>query len=505
MAARRDTVTRDLGRLYIHARGSNPAWLLLASRRAPLVLGCLKPLLDGSEGDVSWEDAVQVLAELFAEHANVDEYELPKDDYFSTAQRELRDWIKRGLIVERDKLVFATDSLQKVFNFLASLDDDNMTSTASRLAMVQREIYNLEARLNPNRDVRVANLRKRIKELQDELGRTEQGEFEVLTGTQAVEGIADIYQLASSLRMDFRRVEDSFREADRRLRQEILRSDQNRGSVLDSMLNSHDNLLTTQEGRVFDTFCAQLNRTVELNQMTRQVESILQTAEAGEALTWKQRYDLGNLVHILTRESERIIKARSRSEKDVKSFIQAGLNNELHRVGALLNDILEATGAIDWSSRKTRELPCSLPPVAISLNNLPLVQRLRFKESDADDPGELDLSLNYANLDDMGEEFWESVNCLDRQALFDRTMELLRSCDEQFSLARLAELLPPTHDLETLAYWIGMARQADLPVGPDREVLDIADANGEACTRFVAPLVLLDAVSVREVRADDLG
>lgn len=506
MVTLRDTnASRDLGRLFIHARSSHPAWLLLASRRAPLVLGCLKPLFDGAEGNVSWEDAVQFLAEVFAEYANVEEYDLPESNYLATAQRELREWIKRGLIVEREKLIFATDSLQKVFNFLANLEDDTMTSTASRLATVQREIENLEARLNPNREDRVANLKNRIAALQVELENAERGEFEVLGGTQAIEGIREIYQLATSLRMDFRRVEDSFRDADRRLRHDIIRSDQNRGSILDSMLDGHENLLATQEGRVFDTFYAQLTHAVELDQMTRQVSSILQNALAGEALTRKQTNDLRWLVPILIRESERIIQARARSERDVRSFIKAGLNNEHYRVGALLNDIMEAATEVDWSSRKVREMKSPLPPVAVSLNMLPLVQRLRFKESDAEEAGELDLSLNYANLDDFAEDFWEAFDSMDRQALFERTVELLRSSDEKFTVGRLAEALPPTHDLETLAYWLGMAREAEVPVGTEREVVDVEDNQKDTSTRFVVPLVSLDAGCVEKVRSDALG
>ena len=38
----------------------------------------------------------------------------------------------------------------------------------------------------------------------------------MLDGLQAEEGIREVYQLAISLHADFRRVEDSYREADRR-------------------------------------------------------------------------------------------------------------------------------------------------------------------------------------------------------------------------------------------------------------------------------------------------
>jgi hypothetical protein len=88
-------------------------------------------------------------------------------------------------VVERDGRLIATDALQKVFHFLASLDDEHMTSTASRLATVQREIENLEARLNPDRSKRADYLRKRIANMEAELARVKKGEFEVIGGARA--------------------------------------------------------------------------------------------------------------------------------------------------------------------------------------------------------------------------------------------------------------------------------------------------------------------------------
>jgi hypothetical protein len=53
--------------------------------------------------------------------------------------------------------------LEKVFHFLGGLENDYLTSTASRLGTVQREIENLEAHLNPDLSKRAAYLHKRIE------------------------------------------------------------------------------------------------------------------------------------------------------------------------------------------------------------------------------------------------------------------------------------------------------------------------------------------------------
>jgi len=497
-------ISNEIGNRYVNARHNHAAWSLLASRRAPLVLGCLKALFDTGSEQVTWENAAEQLEKLFAQYANTDEYELPEEGFATVAQRELRGWIRQRLLVEREGVLFATDSLQKAFQFVDSLEDQAMTSTASRLSTVQREIESLESRLNPVKEDRVAKLRQRIAVLQEELDRAEKGEFEVLTGARAVEGIREVYQLAISLRLDFRRVEDSFREADRALRYEIIRSDQDRGSILNNMLQSHEVLLSTPEGRVFDAFYDQLHRKRDLDQMKSQIMRILESAEAGQALSPGQQRDIRFLVPILNRESERILQARARGENDVKSFMKSGIGREHHRVGALLTDIMAVAADIDWSDIRLRRLPSSLPRVGIGVVNVPVIERLRINENESQEKLELDLTTTTAAvLDDMPEDFWEAFDSLDRQQLFDDTSQLLHRDLRPFSLGQLAEALPPTHDLETLAYWIGMAREADVNFSADTEVVDIT--GDSSVTRFTAPLIFLDSHAIEKVNADVLG
>ena len=124
-------------------RRNHPAWLLLASPKGPLMLASLKTLLEAHRNGVDFEEAVEQLALVFADNANDSEFDL-EDDHPLTARRELRLWLKRGLIVERNGQVLATDALQRSLQFLDWIEDNTMTSTASRLATVQRAIEDLE-------------------------------------------------------------------------------------------------------------------------------------------------------------------------------------------------------------------------------------------------------------------------------------------------------------------------------------------------------------------------
>ncbi len=491
-----------LSQRLIQLRRNHPAWLLLASRNGPLTLASLKTLIDAYPGGIELEDAVEHLAASFAEHANDTEFELG-DDHALSARRELRTWMKRGLIVERDGQLLATDALQRSIYFLESLEDQSMTSTASRLATVQRAIENLASQLSPDQSTREQTLKSRIAILEQELDAVRSGDFQVLDGQRAEEGIREVYQLAVSLRADFRRVEDSYREADRTMRQRIISEKQNRGEIVDELLDGYEALVETVEGKVFESFHQQLVKTAELEQMKSRLRMILEDEHADLALQRKQKSDLRLLVTRLVQESERVIQARARSERDVKAFLKSGLADEQIRVGAVLQDLFQVALEIDWQSQKTRRSPAPLPPVAVSTPNLPLVDRFLVKQLSADASEELDFTCDEADPTSLDAEFWLAYEALDREQLFQTTLEHLQASRQPLTIGDLAAALPPHHDLETLAYWLAMAREAGIEIKQETETIELFDDDGE-WTRFQTPLVDLTSAAVEALDSGSL-
>jgi Protein of unknown function (DUF3375) len=484
---------------YISARSQHPAWKLLASRRAPLVLGCLQTLFEQAHDGIPMDDAIQALSEMLASYVSQEIYEIEPENLHLQAGRELRSWIKH-LIVEREGKLYATDALESAIQFVESLDNRIMTSTASRLSVVQREIENLEMGLNPNVASRIVSLQRKIKELETELAEAEAGNFTVLNETQAVEGIREVFNLATSLRADFRRVEDSWREADRSLRQSIISEQYHRGEIVDRLLEGHETLLSTPEGRVFESFQEQLRQTVELDQMKERLKTILSHPAVIKALSRIQQRDLRWLVMRLVKESEGVFQARARSEKDVKGFLKNGLAAEHHRVGNLLSEIMNVALNVDWQRQAIRRKPTPLPPIGIAVSGLPLVERLRFKSMDDDESAELNLSTDSAELDQIDDDFWAAFDGLDRETLIKDTLAVLAAEGKPLSIAELARRLPPAHDLETFALWLGMAREADIPVLEDQfEEIDLVD-DEQRWWRFRLPYAGIDSKALDNIK-----
>lgn len=482
---------------YVQARRQHPAWQLLAARSAPLVLSCLQSLFEKSHDGIEVEAAEQGLTALLEQHANSDEFGVDPDaDCAALARKELRGWIRRALLIEREGRLYATDALEAALRFVAGLDGRLMTSTASRLSIVQREIENLESSLNPDPRSRSRYLERKIQELERELDDVKAGKVHVVTESEAVEGIREIYSLATSLRADFRRVEDSYREADQALRQSIVSERNHRGAIVDKLLNSHDELLETPEGKVFRGFQQQLGRSAELDAMKHRLREILRHPAARSALRPAQQHELRWLIIRLIDESAAVIRARARSERDVKGFLRTGLAAEHHRVGELIGDVLQQALALDWQSASVRGMDSSLPPVAISVAGLPLIERIRFKVIEDEAQELLELRAQSMDPQAMDDEFWEAFDGLDRQVLYVQTLALLEQSGEPMGIAELVRHLPPTHDLETIALWLSMARVAEAPVSERRESVDVVGRDGVPL-RFNVPEVELSFEQMR--------
>lgn len=487
---------------YILARQQHPAWLLLASRRAPLMLSCLESLLEHQPGGVPFDSAVQAIADLLVQHANQPDYEIDATDPLAQARRELREWIRRALVTERDGLIHETDALKSALRFVAQLDQRMMTSTASRLAVVQREIDNLATQLDPDPASRAAQLQRRIAELQQQIDALQAGHVETLSDAQASEGIREVYALATSLRADFRRVEDSWREADRQLRQAILSAQQHRGSIVDQLLDGHVSLLSTPEGRVFEGFQQQLHHQAELARMRQHLRTILAHPASRQALDDLQHSALRLLVPQLIKEAKVVQAVRARSEREVAQFMKTGQAAENQRVGQLLNDILNQALQLDWSRQALRRSPAPLPPVGVALTGLPLIERLRVKSLEEGAAQELLLTTQYADLSQVEDEFWQAFEGLDTKALQQDTLALLEARGAPLTMADLAQALPPgEHDLETLAQWLAWACEAGAEVDAQaKQQIELQRANGQLC-RFTVPRAELTASALRGVES----
>ena len=92
-----------------------PAWKVLASPDAPIIMYCLKSLFENHQGTVTLEGAIDHLAK---------SYKLKNkktNNNFKKAKAELAKWVYSELIIEENGNLLPTNSLFTAIDFLNSL------------------------------------------------------------------------------------------------------------------------------------------------------------------------------------------------------------------------------------------------------------------------------------------------------------------------------------------------------------------------------------------------
>lgn len=471
--------------LEFHARFNrqfqeNKAWKLLRAHNAPLILAFLADLFTDS-GDVPFGKA---RVGLDAELARCRELDLWQTD--SNAMSYLREWIQAGWLRELDDQISKTDACEIALRFSQSLDQRENTATASHLRIVQEAVREFTVALSPDAEQRIALLKAKQAEIQREIDALDAGVVTLLSEREQRERLKEIYQLASVLTGDFRRVEDEIRELDQKLRVEIIESDHTRGEVLLGVLEKEQFLADTDAGRAFEGFfqllCDQ-NRSMEFRE---QLRDILNQPVSRHLRPQQSRF-LGHLMRELSKESERVFQVRRRTEESLRAYIESGAHLEIRAIEKLLSQLERRAVEFREAGVDPRtELEISLPSGAVKIRS-PYSMKLRVPEEQLD-TRDVQPHINSANPSD------EVLECLDTVKVIEvahNIRTILRS-EGPLTIAGISQYYPLDAGLEELVACLRVAKAIGATEISDREWVELVDKQGHKLKASI-PVYVLNA------------
>ncbi len=321
------------------------AWKLLRADNAPMIMAFIATLF-AEESEVPFSRArIALDAELVrCRELGIWETDTPAGIY-------LYQWIKAGWLREMNDMITQTDAGETALRFCRNLDDRGSVTTASHLRIVQEAVRDFVVAVSNSPEERMALLEKKKSQVQKKIDQLRAGVLTELTSAEQRERIREIYQLASVLTGDFRRVEDEIRILDQELRTQVIEADTSRGEVLKSVMEKETLLEQTDAGSAFESFfqllCDQ-NRSAEFR---NQLRSIL-THPAAAHLSSTQHQFLNQLMRELTRESDRVFQIRRRTQEGLRNYIENDAALENRAVDQLL-------GRLEQMAVGLREMECS--------------------------------------------------------------------------------------------------------------------------------------------------
>jgi hypothetical protein len=277
-----------------HLQAHHPAWVLLRSQHAPLILSFLgRVFVDGNVGGQPAQVLVGLLDdELYAHNSATENGDLPfprpaqayLDDWASPEKGWLRKYYPAGVDEPHYDI---TPAVEKAVLWLKDLRRREFVGTESRLNTLFELLRQMVFGADTDADSQLADLRRRRAELDEQIARAERGEVALLDATSQRDRYYQFARNARELLADFREVEENFRILDRRLREQIATWAGSKGALLDEVLTSRDSIAESDQGRSFQAlfdFLLSHQRQAELSELLERLGKIAEIGDHDQRL-----------------------------------------------------------------------------------------------------------------------------------------------------------------------------------------------------------------------------
>ncbi len=446
-------------------KSEHAAWRLLRADNAPLILSLVSELFREESGIPFGQARVVLQSEL---DRLVDEGR--KVDKVAGAY--LREWTASGWLRELDDQLTCTDACDVALRFCQGLEQRDVNASASHLRIVQDAVTQLAVDLSPNPKVRIALLEHKKAALQREINNLKAGVVHELSEAEQRERMREVYQLASVLTGDFRRVEDEIRTLDQSLRVQMIESGGSRGDVILALLEKEQMLAESDAGRAFDGFfrllCDQ-NRSVEFRE---QLRAILARPVAQHLSAEEARF-LRYLVRELARESKRVFQVRRRTEESLRAYVESDVHMENRAVVRLLHQLEQlAVQFNECDVRLETPIALNLPSGSVKIRSVDSM-RLRTPEERLN-IDTIQAQTNQANPSDSMLDCLETVQII---AVAEKMRETLQQ-EGSMTVAMMIQQHAVEAGLEELVAYLRVAKNVGAAQLEGKEQVIVKDRKG---------------------------
>jgi flagellar motility protein MotE (MotC chaperone) len=434
-------------------RQNHPAWRLLASAHAPLIVSFLhKAFILPNVRIIAQADLAEALEdELFALREQLGEETFPRAavEYLNDWAAPEKGWLRKFYRQGSDEVQFdLTPATEKAIAWLESLSERSFVGTESRLLTLFELLRQLSEGSTTDPQLRIDELQKRRAEIDAEIARILEGNLPLLDDTALKDRFMQFNQQARELLADFREVEYNFRVLDRNTRERIAQWEGQKGELLEAILGERDAIADTDQGRSFQAFWDFLMSPKRQEAFTQMLEQVLNLAPVKtlnpDKRTRRIHYDWLEAGEYTQRTVAQLSQQLRRFLDDQAWLENRRIMDILHGIESktlALRDIL-ASGNEDFlyiaETAASPELPMERP-----LFNPPLKSRLpNIELSEGDEPL------------DTGVLFSQTV--IDKTALVQHIRQSLQD-KSQVSLSELCRTRPLQQGLAELIGYLELA------------------------------------------------
>lgn len=462
-------------------RQNHPAWRLLRSDHAPLIVAFLhRVFIEPNRRVIAQADLAEALEdELYELRERQSGQAFPKSalDYLNDWSSGDKGWLRKFYRAGSDEPQFdLAPATEKAIAWLVSLAERSFVGTESRLLTLFELLRQLSEGTEADPQRRIEELRRRREAIDQEIARIEDGDLTLLDDTAVRDRFQQFMQVARELLGDFREVEDNFRKLDRRVRERIALWQGGKGALLEEIMGERDAIADSDQGRSFRAFWDFLMSSRRQEELGDLLDRVLDLPAVAELLPDAR---LRRIHYDWLEAGEHTQRTVAELSRQLRRFLddQAWLENRR------IMDILHGIEARALAVRET-------PPngVVMQIGEPSMEVRLPF-ERPLFTPG---YTARLAGVEiRAGDETIDSAALfaqivVDRARLIEHVRRSLRG-QTQVSLRFLVETQPLQQGLAELVTYLHLADagfRSHVDEGCEDEITwQAVDPAGESCTR----------------------
>ena len=252
-------------------------------------------------------------------------------------------WTEAGFLTksyekQRDTAIFQlTSGSELALRWLGSLQKAEFVGTESKLLQIFHLLQNLVENTTSDAKERLLQLEEQKQRLQQQIDAINDGQPpKQLDGTQIRERFFEMERLAHELLSDFREIEENFQTLDRKARETQLKKRIGRGEIVGEVLNAHDQLWNSDQGRSFTAFWELLmngEQQENLENMIRELQRLPQLSKEG------RRSVIGRLKFNLMEVGDQVNQSNHQLIAQLRRFLDAQVLLEHKKIAATIEEI----------------------------------------------------------------------------------------------------------------------------------------------------------------------
>lgn len=255
------------------------------------------------------------------------EYALSSQQFLEIWSNESHRFIRKYFELNQDDpTTELTSDAERALEWMQHLEKKEFIGTQSRFLSIYENLKQIANQTENDPSSRLSFLKEQRKKLDDEIKAIQTtGCVNRMDATQIRERFLNLIEDSRRLVSEFRLVEDIFKDITREIKEKKLKETQTKGEILGEVLDAHDSLEESDQGRSFSAFWSFLISEDQQNQLKTLSEKILATPEIRAFVRKNQdrQFDttLLKLKSQLLQVGQKVLKSKFRLSEELRKLL----------------------------------------------------------------------------------------------------------------------------------------------------------------------------------------